>query len=83
LTSWDATVTSPQPGTVDISLEPAFNFLRLRLILEDVDTFHKGADDATNYFGDFMAKDFFSPIEYFLVDRTSLNFTNYGIAAAA
>ena len=72
LTSWDAAVTNPQLGTIDIMLEPTFDFLRLQVIIEDVDTFHKGADKEMNYFGNFMAKDFFSPIEFFLVEGANL-----------
>ena len=67
LTSWDATVASPQPGTFYITLD-VIGVLRVRLIVEDVDTFHKNADNVTSYFGDFMTKDFFMPTELFMVE---------------
>ena len=67
LTSWDADVVNTDAGTVDILLEPSFAVLRLRVLVEDLDTFHKGADKLTNYFGSLMTKDFFAPMEAFLV----------------
>jgi hypothetical protein len=39
--------------------------LRLRIIMEDVDLFHKGADKMENYFGSLMIDDFFQPVEAF------------------
>jgi Glycosyltransferase family 10 (fucosyltransferase) C-term len=39
--------------------------LRLRIIVEDVDLFHKGADKLENYFGSLMIDDFFHPVETF------------------
>jgi len=39
--------------------------LQLRVIVEDVDTFHKGADQEENYFGKLMADSFFRPLETF------------------
>jgi hypothetical protein len=39
--------------------------LRLRIIVEDVDLFHKGADKLENYFGKLMIDDFFQPVEAF------------------
>ena len=71
LTSWNAEVMFPEPGSLDITLEPSFDFSRVRVILEDVDTFHVGADKEPNYFGDFMARDFFTPMEAFLVEGAS------------
>ena len=68
LANWDATVASPQPGTMDITLD-VIGALRVRLIVEDVDTFHKDADNVTSYFGDFMTKDFDMPIELFMVQE--------------
>ena len=37
--------------------------LRIRLIVEDVDTFHEGAEDRENFFGKYMADDFFIPLQ--------------------
>ena len=39
--------------------------LRMRIISEDVDTFHHGADQEENYFGDIMIQDFFNPVEVY------------------
>ena len=38
---------------------------RLRIISEDVDTFHRGADKAENHFGTVMIADFSYPVEVF------------------
>jgi Glycosyltransferase family 10 (fucosyltransferase) C-term len=37
--------------------------MRLRIVVEDLDTFHKGADQVENYFGTLAAEDFFYPIQ--------------------
>lgn len=71
LTSWEAEITSPNPGTIEVTLDPTFCDLRLRLILEDVDNFHFGADKIPNYFGKLMTNDFFMPIEAFIVEGGS------------
>jgi len=72
LTSWEAEVESSESGSLDITLDPSFAVLRLRVLVEDVDTFHKGADKVTSYFGEFMAKDFLTPMETFLVVGANL-----------
>ena len=41
---------------------------RLRVIVEDIDTFHKGADEVSNYFGSRMSEDFFTPIVWKVID---------------
>jgi hypothetical protein len=46
--------------------------LRLRFISEDVDTFHKDAYMHENYFASLMSKDFFNPMEpYILVEQST------------
>lgn len=40
--------------------------LRIRIIVEDVDHFHKGARKVPTYFGDLMARDFFAPVEAYI-----------------
>ena len=67
LTSWDAKVENPEPGTIEATLKPSVLMLRIRVLVEDVDRFHQGADKVTNYFGDFMTKDFFTPMKTFQV----------------
>jgi Glycosyltransferase family 10 (fucosyltransferase) C-term len=37
--------------------------MRLRILVEDVDTFHRGADQVESYFGKLAADDFFTPVE--------------------
>lgn len=51
-------------GTIQLSVS---SHLRIRVIVEDVDTFHKGAKKHANYFGDLMKQDFFSPLEAYKV----------------
>lgn len=68
LTSWEAAVSSPEHNMIDITMEPSFDVSRVRIIVEDVDTFHKDADKIASYFGMFMAKDFWSPMEAFIVE---------------
>lgn len=40
--------------------------VRIRVIVEDVDTFHLGADAEENYFAEQMIEDFYSPVEAFV-----------------
>lgn len=68
LTSWEAAVSSPQPNMIDIKMETSFDISRVRIIMENVDKFHKGAEKVATYFGKARAKDFFSPMEAFLVE---------------
>jgi hypothetical protein len=42
--------------------------LRLRIIVEDIDTFHQAADKVENYFGGCMVEDFFHPVEAFWIE---------------
>jgi Glycosyltransferase family 10 (fucosyltransferase) C-term len=37
--------------------------MRLRILVEDVDSFHQGADQVESYFGKLAADDFFTPIQ--------------------
>jgi hypothetical protein len=46
--------------------------LRIRVITEDVDVYHKGADLVSNYFGRMMVEDFLNPIEAFTIDASVL-----------
>jgi hypothetical protein len=45
---------------------PILPLLRLRVIVEDVDTFHPGAAALENYFGKTMKADFWNPVETFV-----------------
>ncbi len=37
--------------------------MKIRIIMEDVDTFHEGALDQETYFGKVMTEDFYNPLE--------------------
>jgi hypothetical protein len=60
LTSRKVPVSLSKPGTVDI---PISSDLRVRVIVENIDKFHKGAKKRANYFGELMKQDFFNPLE--------------------
>ncbi|KAG7353054.1 glycosyltransferase family 10 fucosyltransferase [Nitzschia inconspicua] len=47
-------------GTLHI---PISSTVHVRIIVENVDHFHKGARKVPSYFGDLMARDFLSPVE--------------------
>ena len=53
-------------GVVEVPLLDATSLpLRLRILVEDVDTFHQGADEEENFFGQLMIDDFYNPVEAF------------------
>ena len=71
-TSSRITILTSQPVEMSVVKQGAVQFvvsspLRVRVIIEDVDTFHKGAKKRANYFGDMMKQDFFSPIEAYKI----------------
>jgi hypothetical protein len=47
-------------GVVEI---PVATLMKIRIIMEDVDTFHEGALDQETYFGKVMTEDFYNPLE--------------------
>jgi hypothetical protein len=53
-------------GRIDLAIQSQHLPLRLRIIMEDIDTFHKGAEKLENHFGQVMVEDFFNPIEAFV-----------------
>jgi hypothetical protein len=53
-----------EPGIVEL---PISSDLRVRVIVENVDTFHAGAERRVNYFGKLLSEDFFHSLETFLV----------------
>lgn len=53
------------PGTIQLAVS---SDLRVRLIVEDLDLFHKGAKKHPSYFGRMMTRDFFTPIEAYRFD---------------
>lgn len=51
-------------GIIEISIDERSHLpLKLRVVVEDVDTFRKGADQDENFFGGLMKRDFFNPVE--------------------
>jgi hypothetical protein len=64
LTSKNTTVTATAQGTVQI---PVTSSLRVRVIMENIDTFHKKATKRETYFGELMKKDFFIPLNIYRV----------------
>eukprot|EP00540_Astrosyne_radiata_P022481 CAMPEP_0116834040 /NCGR_PEP_ID=MMETSP0418-20121206/6772_1 /TAXON_ID=1158023 /ORGANISM="Astrosyne radiata, Strain 13vi08-1A" /LENGTH=124 /DNA_ID=CAMNT_0004463559 /DNA_START=163 /DNA_END=537 /DNA_ORIENTATION=+ len=62
LTSWESSLREPESGTIEIQPQG-----RIRIIVEDLDTFHNGGAYVVNYFGEKMTKDFMEPLEAFLV----------------
>lgn len=48
------------PGVVQLVVASS---LRIRVIVEDLDLFHKGANKHQSYFAEIMKRDFFTPIE--------------------
>ena len=67
LTNWDAKVSSPSIGVMDVSLNRgSFAWsptMMMRIIVEGIDKVHTGGENATYFFGDMMTKDFFNPLE--------------------
>eukprot|EP00591_Stephanopyxis_turris_P001247 CAMPEP_0195524256 /NCGR_PEP_ID=MMETSP0794_2-20130614/23968_1 /TAXON_ID=515487 /ORGANISM="Stephanopyxis turris, Strain CCMP 815" /LENGTH=689 /DNA_ID=CAMNT_0040654433 /DNA_START=70 /DNA_END=2139 /DNA_ORIENTATION=+ len=68
LTSWDAQVSISRLGVVDISLDKGsfswFPNLVVRIIVENIDTFHQGGEKkGPYYFASRMTNDFFNSVE--------------------
>jgi len=67
LTSWSA--ANPQFTNGVLNFELGFEKeLRLRIITDEVDSFYPKSNQETSYFESIMIKDFFAPIEKFLVN---------------
>jgi len=64
------TLLASQNVTVDISHGsiqiPVSSSLQVRVIVEDLDHFHKGGKNYDNFFGATMARDFFQPLEAYV-----------------
>jgi len=58
-----ALVGGASDGIVYIAVKPETIPFRLRIIAEDIDAFHQGANAEENYFGQQMIEDFYSPVE--------------------
>ena len=66
LTNWDSRVRLGDMGVVAIDIPPHQIDARLRIVVENIDTFHQDGANANYYFGDLMRKDFETPIETFV-----------------
>ena len=58
--SGDVVVVKETDATYDVIVATP---IRLRVIVEDVDTFHEGASEVENFFGKLLADDFFNPVQ--------------------
>eukprot|EP00934_Nitzschia_sp_Nitz4_P000456 Nitzschia sp. Nitz4//scaffold45_size130396//119722//120969//NITZ4_003473-RA/size130396-processed-gene-0.233-mRNA-1//-1//CDS//3329552470//456//frame0 len=56
----DVEILNPGGSIIQVAVSGP---LRIRLIVEDVDTFHAGAQELRSYFGGIMKQDFVTPIE--------------------
>ena len=64
LISENVPVFMSKKGTVDI---PIPSDLQVRIIVENIDKFHKGAKKHASYFGDLMKRDFVNPLEAYRI----------------
>jgi hypothetical protein len=53
-------------GRIEVVVQSTQMPLRIRIIVEDVDTLHEGADQEKSYYGQRMIKEFYEPIEGFI-----------------
>jgi hypothetical protein len=60
------TTANNNGGVIDLAIQTQYLPMRLRIIMEDIDTLHRGAEREENYFGQVMVEDFFNPIEAFV-----------------
>jgi hypothetical protein len=67
---------SSQSGRVDIKVKRSLLPLRIRIIIEDLDLFHKGADQVPTYYGQTMFDDVFHHPELFITAEGEINFEN-------
>ncbi|KAL3785321.1 hypothetical protein HJC23_008885 [Cyclotella cryptica] len=56
-------------GVFHVHVTPELLPLRIRIIVENVDTFHEGATEQPSYYGHLMANDIANPPHLFSVDR--------------
>eukprot|EP00980_Cylindrotheca_fusiformis_P012335 scaffold3020_cov118-Cylindrotheca_fusiformis.AAC.5 len=64
LTSKEVPVSVGKKGMFQLPVQPP---IRVRVIVEDVDNFHKGAWKNHTYFGEVMIQDFFFPLEAYKI----------------
>jgi hypothetical protein len=62
-----ATIITVSPNSVEATIRPEYLPMRIRIILEDQDTLHKGANEEPTYYGTIMTDDVFSMPELFVL----------------
>jgi hypothetical protein len=62
-----ATTFAADAASVEITIHPDHVPLRIRIILEDQDTFHKGAEQELTYYGKIMSDDLLTMPELFVL----------------
>ena len=62
-----ASVITASHDVVEVNIDPNNLPMRIRIILEDQDTHHKGAADERTYYGQIMADDVFNAPELFVL----------------
>ena len=63
-----ATTFAAATASVEITMHPDHVRLRVRIIVEDQDTFHKGAEEELTYYGKIMSDDLLTTPELFVLD---------------
>mmetsp|Transcript_4890 Transcript_4890/g.8021 ORF Transcript_4890/g.8021 Transcript_4890/m.8021 type:complete len:131 (+) Transcript_4890:1446-1838(+) len=66
-------VSSAESGFICIEMHPSSLPLRIRIIIEDYDYFHKGSDQYETYYGQIMGEDVRSHPQLFALKRESIN----------
>ena len=66
LSHWQSEPTKNDDGTLSISVSHKGE-MRVRVIVEDLDTFHVGGLNESSHFGKLAAADFFEPLQFFWI----------------
>ena len=65
------TATSPIRGSLTLNIPPNALPLKIRVIVDDKDTFHEGAKSSASFFSTLAKEDFYDQIEFFYVPLTT------------
>ena len=65
------TATSPMRGSLTLNIPPNALPLKIRVIVDDKDTFHEGAKSSASFFSTLAKEDFYDQIEFFYVPLTT------------
>lgn len=66
-------VSSAESGLISVEVNPSSPSLRIRIIIEDYDYFHKGSDEYETHYGKLMGEDVFSPLKLFALKEESID----------